>query len=80
MGRPARGDFQEGHDAVAEQAYREIARLSRGRLLPLRSPAVNELRELLRVVAAYASGGMKALNELSVRRNAGTIKLLEQMR
>ena len=35
---------------------------------------------LLRVVAAYASGGMKALNELSVRRNAGTIKLLEQMR
>jgi hypothetical protein len=32
------------------------------------------LRELL------ASGGMKALNELSVRRNAGAIKLLEQMR
>jgi hypothetical protein len=28
--------FQEGYDGVAEQAYREIARLSRGRLLPLR--------------------------------------------
>jgi hypothetical protein len=40
---------------------------------------VNELRELLRAVAAYASGGMKALNDL-LRRNAGAIKLLEQMR
>ena len=29
------------------------------------SGAVNELRELLRAVAAYASGGMKALNDLS---------------
>jgi hypothetical protein len=44
------------------------------------SGAVNELRVLLRAVAAYASGGMKALNDLSVRRNAGAIKLLEQMR
>ena len=31
-------------------------------------------------VADYAPGGMKALNDLSVRRNAGAIKLLEQMR
>jgi hypothetical protein len=29
------------------------------------SGAVNELRVLLRAVAAYASGGMKALNDLS---------------
>jgi hypothetical protein len=40
--------------------------------------AVNELRELLRAVAAYASGGMKALDDLSARRNAGAIKALEQ--
>ena len=44
------------------------------------SGAVNELRELLRAVAAYASSGMKSLNELSGRRNAGAIKLLKQMR
>jgi hypothetical protein len=44
------------------------------------SGAVNELRVLLRAVVAYSSGGMKALNDLSVRRNAGAIKLLEQMR
>ena len=29
------------------------------------SGAVNELRELLRAVAAYASSGMKSLNDLS---------------
>jgi hypothetical protein len=40
--------------------------------------AVNELRELLRAVAAYASGGMKALDDLSARRDAGAIKALEQ--
>jgi hypothetical protein len=72
--------FQEGHDAVAEQAYREIARLSRGAYCRFDAGAVNELRELLRAVAAYASGGMKALDNLSARRNAGAIKLLEQMR
>jgi hypothetical protein len=72
--------FQEGHDAAAEQAYREIARLSRGAYCRFDGGAVNELRELLRAVAAYASGGMKALDDLSARRNAGAIKLLEQMR
>jgi hypothetical protein len=57
--------FQEGHDAVAEQAYREIARSPVGAQCRFDSGAVNELRELLRGVAAYASRGMKALNDLS---------------
>src|SRR5580704_4397793 len=72
--------FQEGFDPLAEQAFREIARLSRGAYCRFDGGAVNELRELLRAVAAYASGGMKALDDLSARRNAGAIKLLEQMR
>jgi hypothetical protein len=65
---------------VAEQAYRQIARLSRGAYCRFDAGAVNELRELLRAVAAYASGGMRALDDLSARRNARAIKLLEQMR
>jgi hypothetical protein len=72
--------FQEGHDAAAEQAYREIARLSRGAYCRFDAGAAHELRELLRAVAAYAAGGMKALDDLSARRNAGAIRLLEQMR
>jgi hypothetical protein len=72
--------FQEGHDAVAERAFREIARLSRGAYCRFDAGAAHELRELLRAVAAYAAGGMKALDNLSARRNAGAIRLLEQMR
>jgi hypothetical protein len=72
--------FQEGHDAVAERAFREIARLSRGAYCRFDAGAANELRELLRAVAAYAAGGMKALNDLSARRSAGAVRLLEQMR
>jgi hypothetical protein len=72
--------FQEGYDAVAEQAYREMARLSHGAYCRFNAGAAHELRELLRAVAAYAAGGMKALDDLSARRNAGAIRLLEQMR
>ena len=72
--------FQEGHDAVAERAFREIARLSRGAYCRFDAGAAHELRELLRAVAAYAAGGMKALKDLSARRSAGAVRLLEQMR
>ncbi len=72
--------FQEGHDPVAERAFREIARLSRGAYCRFDAGAAHELRELLRAVAAYAAGGMKALNDLSARRSAGAVRLLEQMR
>ena len=72
--------FQEGHDAAAERAFREIARLSRGAYCRFDAGAAHELRELLRAVAAYAAGGMKALNDLSARRSAGAVRLLEQMR
>ena len=59
--------FQEGHDAVAENAYREIARLSHGAWCRFDAGAAHELRELLRAVAAYAAGGRKALAALSAR-------------
>src|SRR5258707_86696 len=42
--------------------------------------ASHELRELLRAVAAYAAGGLKALSDLSARRNTGAMRLLEQMK
>ena len=72
--------FQEGGDPVAEQAFREIARLSRGAYCRFNAGAAHELRELLRAVAAYAAGGIKALDDLSARRNSGAVRLLEQMR
>lgn len=72
--------FQEGHDPTAEHAFREIARLTGGAYCRFSAGAAHELAELLRAAAAYAAGGMKALDDLSARRAAGAIKLLAQMR
>ena len=72
--------FQEGHDPIAEQAFREIARLTRGAYCRFDLSAAGELGELLRAAAAYAAGGVKALADFSASRNAGARKLLAQMR
>src|SRR5262249_25150920 len=59
--------FQEGYDPVCEQAFREIARLTRGAYCRFQPGAALELGELLRAVAACAAGGMKALAALQAR-------------
>jgi len=71
--------FQEGHDAIAENAYREIARLSRGAYFRFDAGAAHELGELLRAVAAYAAGGRKALAALAARQSSTAQKLLAQL-
>jgi hypothetical protein len=72
--------FQEGDDPVAENAYREIARLSRGAYCRFDAGSAHQLGELLRAVAAYAAGGMKALIDLSKKRSSGAQKLLSQLK
>ena len=72
--------FQEGGDPVAEAAYREIARLSRGAYCRFDTGSAQQLAELLRAVAAYAAGGMKALAALSARHAGGARLLLAQMK
>lgn len=72
--------FQEGGDPVAESAFREIARLTKGAWCPFDAGAASQLRELLRAAAAYAAGGHRALSDLSKRGGKGAVKLIEQMR
>ena len=72
--------FQEGYDPVCEQAFREIARLTRGAYCRFAPGAAHELGELLRAAAAYAAGGIKALADLKARRSAGALKLIEQLK
>jgi hypothetical protein len=72
--------FQEGSDSVAESAYREIARLSRGAYCRFDTGAAHELGELLRAVAAYAAGGIKALSDLSARKAGPARMLLAQLK
>jgi hypothetical protein len=71
--------FQEGHDAVAEQAFREIARLTGGAWCRFDPGAAAQLRELLRAAAAYAAGGREALLRLS-KTGSGAARLLKQLK
>jgi hypothetical protein len=71
--------FQEGHDPAAETAFREIARLTRGAYCRFDTGAAHQLAELLRAVAAYAAGGLKAL-ALAARSQPEALKLLEQLK
>jgi hypothetical protein len=72
--------FQEGYDPVCEQAFREIAGLTRGAYCRFAPGAAHELGELLRAAAAYAAGGMKALADLGARRSPGAVRLLDQLK
>jgi hypothetical protein len=67
--------FQEGSDTEVEQAFRELARLSGGAYCRFDASAPQQLAQLLRAVAAFAAGGVKALEG-----KPGTVKLLEQLR
>lgn len=64
--------FQEGHEPVAQTAFKEFARLSKGAYARFDAGAAAELAALLRAVAAYASGGRAALK----LEGSGTARLL----
>ena len=71
--------FQEGEDAVAEQAFREIARLTGGAWCRFDPGAAAQLRDLLRAAAAYAAGGRDALLQLA-KSARGAATLIGQMK
>lgn len=67
--------FQEGHDPVAEGAFRRIAELSHGAFCRFDIHSAGQLRDLLGAVAVYAAGGRRALADYS-RRAGGVTRLL----
>jgi hypothetical protein len=69
--------FQEGDDRVVERVFRQIADATKGAYCRLDQGSARQLAELLRAVAVFAAGGMTAL---AARHDAGTRKLLSQMR
>ncbi|WP_119273997.1 VWA domain-containing protein [Taklimakanibacter deserti] len=72
--------FQEGNDGVTREAYREIARLTRGAYFRLDAASARQLRELLAAVAVYAAGGRQALADHSKEKGGTARLLLEQLR
>jgi hypothetical protein len=69
--------FQEGADSVAERAFREIAKLTRGAYFRLDAGSPKVLAELLGAVAAYAAGGKQALES---KGTATARALLQQLK
>ena len=69
--------FQEGRDARVEAVFREFARLSKGAYARFDASAPHELADLLKAVAAYASGGRDLLK---LQRSAPAQALLGQLR
>ena len=67
--------FLEGDDETAETAFREIARLTHGAFARFDAGAADQLRDLLKAVAAYAVGGAAALEG-----KPGSVLLLEQLK
>lgn len=69
--------FQERNDPITMAAFKELSRLSGGAYAQFDSASATQLKELLRAVAIYAAGGLKALQNFS-KDSSGSIKLLER--
>jgi hypothetical protein len=67
--------FHEGHDAAAEAAFKQVARLTNGAYCPFDAGSAQQLRDLLSAVAVYAAGGHRALENFSKTRGE-RVKLL----
>ncbi len=68
--------FQEGRDPQVATVFGEIARLTGGAHVPFDAAAAGRLGDLLRAVAAYATGGRAALEALADRRDGEGARLL----
>ena len=69
--------FQEGRDSEVEAAFRSIAKHSGGAYGQFGPGSARQLSELLKAVAAFAAGGMAALEG---RKDAASTLLLGQLR
>jgi hypothetical protein len=71
--------FQEGADAAAQRADREIARLTGGAYAAFDASAPRRLAELLAAAAAYAAGGRLELERRANEGEAAARLLLSQI-
>ncbi len=69
--------FQERQDPVARQTFVEMARLSGGAYCQFDASSAEQLKDLLKAVAIYATGGRQALEDFS-KKSHRSVKLLGQ--
>ena len=70
--------FQEGHDAVVERTFTQMASLSGGAWAPFDANSASQLRDLMSAAAVYAAGGASALARLT--QNPAVKHLTQQIR
>ena len=71
--------FHEGEEPVAQRAFKEFARLTRGACCCFDATSAGQLRDLLSAVAVYAAGGQRALQDFSQDRSEVVRQLTRQM-
>jgi hypothetical protein len=71
--------FQERGRPRVAQAFRQIARLTRGAYCRFDASSPQQLRDLLAAVAVFASGGRRALTDYSKRAGEPVRLLLDQL-
>jgi hypothetical protein len=71
--------FMEGRDRTAELAFRQIARLTRGAFCRFDAGSSQQLKELLGAVAAYAAGGIGALEDYGRKVQGSALQLRHQI-
>ncbi|MDJ0780173.1 MAG: VWA domain-containing protein [Gammaproteobacteria bacterium] len=71
--------FHEGDDAVAQQAFKQIAQLTRGAYCAFDASSADQLRDLLQAVAVYAAGGRAALRDFGNRRGELVQRITRQL-
>lgn len=72
--------FHEGGNPLAAEAFRQMARLSGGACCPFDLSSPDQLRRLIGAVAAYASGGRKALADYADAKGGSARLLLSSLR
>ncbi len=72
--------FHEGHDPIAEFAFKQIAALTNGAYSRFDAASAQNLRELLRAVAVYAAGGRIALEDLAKKEGGAVLQIAHQVK
>src|SRR6476646_4669478 len=72
--------FHEGDSMVAGNAFRQMARLSRGAYLRFDAASADRLKDLLGAVAVYAAGGYRALAAYGEKKGGEILRLTSQLR
>jgi hypothetical protein len=72
--------FHEGANPIAAQAFRQMARLSRGAYLRFDLASADRLKDLLGAVAVYAAGGYRALSAYGEKKGGEVLRLTAQLR